>query len=159
MHAKTLLLPVRVAWVIASLLQGTEAVRLIGVAEMECTKFLNVDIDLHAESGLGPLLVALQPALLVLSEEQRRASLELASFQPESINEAVLEIFKIFQALPVHAQFAWMQCERRCFNVGIQAGSKPQQVTYCLSDDALESLRVMKGMLEITIYAPNTDCI
>jgi hypothetical protein len=128
------------------------------MSQKTATHFLNVDLDLHAKSGLKDLLAALDPSVFVLNPESPddHASVELST-QPQSVDEAIQLYYDLVQALPPPARALWDNCEKRTMDIGIQSGDHPHQTRYLLSGETIARLSSMKADVAFTVYAPPKD--
>lgn len=136
------------------------------MSEKMASHFLNVDLDVHAKSGLEELVDAFAPAVFELGGESKvHKSFEVNStyeehfytngtFKQRSIDETILAFYNAVQALRPSARTAWESAESRCFNIGIQAGDHPHQTRYHLSQENIARLSSMKADVAITVYAP-----
>ncbi|MFY0576035.1 hypothetical protein ACN28S_18235 [Cystobacter fuscus] len=76
--------------------------------EPATTRFLNVDLDLRARSGLAELVRALEPTMSVMNHHGDVASLELHE-QPEDIDDAMRRFVELIHALPPEVRaLGWM---------------------------------------------------
>ncbi len=119
---------------------------------MALTEFLNVDLELHTRSGLNELIEALRPSVCVLTQTDQFAGIELRDRQPASINDAIFGYFEIVQALSPTARALWNTCERRCLNVGIQAGTQPHAVEFAVSEKTVSFAAAMGAEIVFTVY-------
>jgi hypothetical protein len=118
----------------------------------EVTEFLNVDLELRSRSGLDELIDAFRATAFVLHHKANDfVSLELNQ-QPESIDRAILLFFDSVQLFAPHQRHTWDKCDKRTFDVGIQAGAKPRQTPLRFSQDTLARLAALKAEVNITIY-------
>lgn len=126
---------------------------------MSATKFLNVDLDLHSESGLTQLIDALGSAVVDLErEEENRASVELAE-QPQSIDEAVLAFYNLIKSFPPKVRTIWDHCEVRSMNIGIQVRSSPYPEGFKLSSNTISLLSSINAEVVVTAYLAVSDSL
>jgi hypothetical protein len=126
---------------------------------MSATKFLNVDLDLHSESGLEELVDALGSAVVDLNrDEENRASVELAE-QPQSIDGAVLAFYNLITDLPPKVRTIWDHCEVRSMNIGIQVGSSPYSEGFKLSSNTISLLSSINAEIVVTTYVAVSDSL
>jgi hypothetical protein len=117
------------------------------------TEFLNVDLDLRVEDGLDDLLDALGSSVIVLQRTAHQLSLEMD--QPfVSLEETILAWVALVEKLPPRARRLWDQCERRSFNIGIQAEMSPDQMCFEMSKHTIMLLAEIQAEFVITVYAP-----
>ena len=127
---------------------------------MEKIKFLNVDLDLYADSGLKKLLKAFGSSVILLNDQGtvHQTTKEFlcveAAKQPKSIDHAIAIYYGLVRKLPKKARAIWDGCESRIFNIGIQSANKPHSKEFRISEKALKQLLAMQGEAVITIYAP-----
>jgi hypothetical protein len=122
---------------------------------MPITAFLNVDLDLRADTGLEGLLIACEPSVIVLNRTMHEASLELSGEfgKHESLEETLLGFVKLISSLPPNAQAIWSQCQVRRFNIGVQGGTEPHHACFTLSNEVLASLAAIQAEVAFTVYA------
>ena len=119
----------------------------------ESTRFLNVDLDLRAKFGLKKLLKAFGSKIIVMNHEiEGRAYVE-ATKQPKSIDDAILNYFKMVKSLSSTDQSIWENCEVRRMNIGIHAGELPHEKAFSLSKKSIERLHMLNAEVVFTVYA------
>jgi hypothetical protein len=117
------------------------------------TRFLNVDLDIRAKSGLRTLLTAMEPVVTVLNFQPRRLlSVELKARQPRTINEAVRLFFELVDSVEPSTRLVWDRCESWCLQIGIQAATTPHEAQFDVSEEAIEMLGRMRAHIGISIY-------
>ena len=116
------------------------------------SRFLNVDLDLECDQGLDGLLDALSPHVVFHHRSSQKAAIELGGCSPKSIDHAIHEFRRLVAELPPDQRRIWDHCSVRNFDVGFNAGSRPDQSHFTVSLDALAALVEMGGTLVITIY-------
>lgn len=117
------------------------------------TRFLNIDIDICARSGLDELLTCLGPSVLVLNRTKERASIELSK-EYDSVDETAIAIVELIGSLPPYARNLWDYCDCRALNIGIQAGHSPHHVCFAISKTTVSSLAVVQLEIIFTVYSP-----
>lgn len=117
------------------------------------TTFRNVDLDLHARSGLDELLECFGPSVVVLNRAEHDASVELAG-DSASLEETLLKIIEMVKNLPAPARNIWSQCEFRRMNIGIQAGNKPYAEFFTISSETVSLLAHFQFEITFTVYSP-----
>jgi hypothetical protein len=120
------------------------------------TRFLNVDLDLRADSRLDDLIRGFGSSVTVLNNTTHNASLEL-SVEHDSVEETVLHFLDIIDALPPEAKSIWEQCEYRKLNIGIQGGSQPHEAQFVVSNKTVSLLGNAQLELVITVYGLAAD--
>jgi hypothetical protein len=117
------------------------------------TKFLNVDLDLHAESGVEELLRYLDPFVVVLARTTVEATVELNE-EHASLEETVVGFIRLVQSLPPHVRRMWDDCQMRRLNIGIQADTQPYAAFFSLSSATVALLADIQAEIMWTVYAP-----
>ena len=117
------------------------------------TEFLNVDLELYAKSGLGDLIKAFGSSILVMSYEKNSFLSIEAAAQPASVDEAVLFYCQLVESLSSSNRTVWDRCDKRCLNIGIQAGHNPHQKAFHLSKKSVAYLHTLKAEATFTVYA------
>lgn len=125
-------------------------------SESRLTRFLNVDLELVSRADAAELVAAFGPATLTLrdsSEDGRRTIwLELADGEPVDAEDAVRRFVALVRAFSPEARRVWTACERRCLNVGIQAGAAPHAAAFPFSSEAIAGVAEIGASLEVTVY-------
>jgi hypothetical protein len=117
------------------------------------TEFLNVDLDIRVQNGLETLLDAMVPAVVVLNQTTKSASVELN--EPElSLEETTARLVELVNSLPPEARTIWGQCELRSLNIGIQAGAAPHSSAFAISKETVSAIADAGLEVVITVYAP-----
>jgi hypothetical protein len=119
------------------------------------TQFLNVDLDIRARAGLEELLRSMAPSVIVLSQSEHFASVELNE-EALSLEETVVKFIELIESLSPAMRDIWNRCERRSLNIGIQAASKPHSSTFALSERIVSLIAAVKLEVVFTVYAPHT---
>lgn len=121
----------------------------------ECTRFLNLDLDLVSDRDLSTLLVACSKSVTVLRDSVddgvHTLWLELRR-QPKDVGHAIRGFFALFESLLPSARRLWNGCSDRCLNIGIQAGQEPHAQMFVLSNDSVVRARAMRARFVITVY-------
>jgi hypothetical protein len=125
------------------------------LARTSITRFLNVDLDVRAHSGLGELLGPLASSVLVLNQSAQEASVELNE-QHDSLEETIVKLIELIQSLPPQAEAIWNKCELRRFNIGIEAELEPYATCFTLSNQTISLLAGIKAEIMFTVYAPSS---
>lgn len=127
-------------------------------AEMQ---FLNVDLEIGSKEDLIPLAAALGSRVSVLSSYRWRGlrwiGLEIIPFRPLAWKtpSAVIRAFvKQLDGLAGRARKSWVGAEVRDFNVGIEAGLKPNSAVYTLDADVVKAVARLGGRIVFTVYSP-----
>lgn len=124
------------------------------VSEYSTTEFLNIDLDLHVESGIEELLRCFGSSVIILNRTPQTASLELNSSKNASLEETTVGLAELVKSLTPQAKAIWERCDLRCFNVGIQAGKEPYAESFTISSKTLSLLASIQAELTFTVYAP-----
>jgi hypothetical protein len=118
----------------------------------EKTRFLNVDLDLYwGGPALPELLLALEPDLFVLHQDEHRASLELSE-QPEDVEAAITGFAERILRLPPDVRALWDRCGKRTMDIGIQSGEQPSSAYFTLSSRTVALLASIQAELVFTVY-------
>jgi hypothetical protein len=86
--------------------------------EESVTEFLNVDLDIRARAGLDELLRSMAPSVIVLSQPEHFASVELNE-EALSLEETVVKFIELIESFPPAMRDIWNRCEWRSLNIGI----------------------------------------
>ncbi len=124
------------------------------LSECSITEFLNIDLDLHVESGIEELLRYFGSSVIILTRTPHTASLELNSSTNASLEEVMAGLAELVKSLTPQAKAIWERCDLRCFNVGIQAGKEPYAESFTISSKTLSLLASIQAELTFTVYAP-----
>lgn len=124
-------------------------------ADSAQTKFLNVDLDITAASGIDLLLTALHDDVIVMTDQTTFLVVELREC-PSSIDEAIGWYFEIISKQPKKIRDLWNSFERRSLNVGIQAGLSPHSKEFSMSLKTIALLTELRANLVFTIYRPDS---
>ena len=116
-------------------------------------RFLNVDLDLHLESGLTKLLEYFEQSVVVLHRTGPSASIELGA-NYESLEDTITNYMTLVESLSPAAKDLWNKCTVRCMNIDLQGGMKPRSAAFTLSHRSISNLSAVGCSIEITVYAP-----
>lgn len=122
---------------------------------MALPQFLNVDLELRDAAGVGALVRALVPKLVVLHEEMAFVSLELASGPTPPLDVVLNQIVDVVEGLPAMARRHWARCQQRRLNVGIEAGDGNPSSGFVVPAATLKRLVAVGADLELTVYPPS----
>jgi len=64
----------------------------------------------------------------------------------------VARFVRLVRALSADARRAWNECDDRCLNVGIQAGSAPDAEVFRIAAESVAGIAEIGARLEITVY-------
>ena len=120
----------------------------------EETRFLNVDLELVTRGGVDALL-AHWGSLVMLrdSVEDGKRTIWIELEEDQADVDSTLESFlALVESLPASLRRQWDECEDRCFNIGVQAGTTPASVAFRLAPDALRRIAAMQARVEFTVY-------
>jgi hypothetical protein len=123
----------------------------------ECeTHFLNVDLDLSAEQGLGSLIDFLRLHTSVLHDSPQQACFEtLKSF--DNIDDNVNEFIRILSLMDGRQRLDWQGCQHRTLNIGIKASTASHQAVFTLSKVTLSGVLDVGCDLAFTVYTTQAD--
>jgi len=120
--------------------------------------FLNVDLDIESADDLTVLASAFAPLAYALERPTGRASFELndpeMSKDPESV---ILEFVRRVNDLPRSAREVWDRASRRVFDIGVQSGRRPSQLTHRVSSHTLRAVADVGAAIAVTVYAVMPD--
>jgi hypothetical protein len=117
------------------------------------SRFLNVDLDLRCQKGVGRLLKALGKRVRVHHAEETWAAVELAWPQPSSAEDAIERYAKLVRKLSAAGRAAWKRCESRTMNIGIEAGTEHRAGTYRLGRESLALIAELEADVLFTVYS------
>ena len=120
--------------------------------ESSATRFLNVDLDIHADAGVDDLIEHFGDSVLVLNRTQHSVSLELTR-EYNSLEECVSAFIDHVESLPPEAMGLWKACRSRRLNVGIQAGTEPHESYFNVPHSVVASIAKNGFELLFTVYA------
>jgi hypothetical protein len=118
------------------------------------TTFLNVDLEIRAQSALEELLRYLEPAAFVLHQTTQEAVIELNA-EYNSLEDCLVKWIALVQSVPEQARTIWDRCEFRRMNIGIQAGYEPHDTSFNISSRTVALLADLQTEIAFTVYAPN----
>jgi hypothetical protein len=121
------------------------------------TTLLNVDLDIWSATPLDDLVRAFGRRVFVLhaGREGRRyaAHLELAREGGSRGADALIRSFvALVRRLPPKARARWNRAQRRDFNVGIQAASKPYSYELPLEVSTVRATASVDARVVFTVY-------
>jgi len=123
------------------------------------TRYLNTDLDLEAADDLSPLSEELaRRRWVILHSGQHDDGIWRASFEhlwnseagPE---EAIAAMGDVLEHLPDHLKSVWTMCQKRDFNIGIQAEREPHAYAQMMSNELLVRIASVGASISITVYA------
>jgi hypothetical protein len=121
------------------------------------TVFLNVDVDVRSRDDLGPLMEALGSKVIRL-HDGRRGRLYWKRFTlaggPKSLVDAVRRLCRLLDGLPPGAKKLWSDASIREFDIGIQAGERPDSAEWVLDTSVLEDVAKAGARIRVTVYSP-----
>jgi hypothetical protein len=128
--------------------------------EPEPTHYANVDLDVYAGVPLDGFVQALGDEAFVLyvggARRKYEAHVELAStHMAMSADDTIVGLIRLIRGLPRVHRRIWDSAQRREFNIGIEAGLEPHGFELRLQQRTLEAITNVRGVLVITVYAPN----
>ena len=125
------------------------------------TTLLNVDLDIWSNSPLDDLVRAFGRRVFVLhaGKKGRRhaAHLELAREGASRGADALIRSFvALVRRLPPKGRALWNRAQRRDFNVGIQAASKPYSYELPLEAGTVRAAAAVNARVVFTIYGADS---
>jgi hypothetical protein len=126
------------------------------------TTFLNVDLDIWSRAPLDSLVAAFGRRVVVLhaGKEGRRyaAHLELArNGQSRGADQRVRDFVSLIRRLPPKARASWNRAQRRDFNVGVQASTKPHSYELPLDPGTVRAVAAVNARIVITVYGADLN--
>lgn len=116
------------------------------------TRFLNVDLDIHAHEGLEALVKFFRPYTLLLHQSETEASFETL-VDRDSIDDSVNDFIRILTSMKSKERVLWEKCESRILNVGIAAGCEPHAKVFDICNETMKSILKFGCTIRVTIYA------
>lgn len=124
-------------------------------------RFLNVDLLVSGEFDRGPLVQAMGERVFALDERALVDGLETLIIEVNSRNlglAATLDrLIGWVKALPAPAKRTWSAADRRIFDIGLQAGSRPHDTSWTISPDLISAVAKLHGEIRITVYAAERE--
>jgi hypothetical protein len=128
------------------------------LAEEPETHFLNVDLDIFSKSELGPLVASLGDSVFVhyLGREKRLYSAHISlSRTRKQADFLIREFARLIKSLPRPARKLWDSAISRTFNIGIQAGKRPESFETSLTQATIRRISALEATIAVTIYGSN----
>jgi len=126
-------------------------------ADLESTRFLNVDLDLYSRSDLDPLVALFGKKVTVLysgmNKRSYRAHLEVAKLF-KSADATIRAFCSLIETLPPAGREMWNNATILDFNIGVEAGFRPHATEFVLSAAAVLSAASLGARIVFTVYAP-----
>jgi len=138
----------------AEIARSTERIRM-RPSKTSASEFLNVDLDLTAQSGFDDLVRFLEPRAFVLNRVDGFVSLELNGTDRLSLEQTILRFIELVRSMPQRERNLWDDCDHRTMNIAIQVGLQPQQAYFALSANAVSLLADAQCEIVVTVYAPS----
>jgi hypothetical protein len=119
------------------------------------TAFLNVDVDVRSRKPLEPLVAAFtdKVSLHYIGRQGRKYWAHFAPYSPKSPEAAIRALAAMVGRLPGAARRLWDGADERVFDIGIQAGLRPHNGEYQLSDASVALIARLGGSIKVTVYA------
>lgn len=126
-----------------------------GMNDETRTRFLNVDLELHASQDLTELVKAFEPSAFALHcmpvEDGYFANLELDA-QPHEPEAAIRTFVRLVESLPRRARALWNGAAKRSFSIGVAAGSMSSSLELALTPAALRLAADVGARIVFVVY-------
>lgn len=130
----------------------------VSASNLDKTRFMNVDLDIHSKLDLRPLVSALGEKIsenyVGRVRRTHEAHLELAWRHNQTPTSIILGFCKLIEALPRSERKLWDSAKTRSFDIGIES---PERNTYfwsAVSPEAVRAAADVGAQIAITVYGP-----
>jgi hypothetical protein len=127
-------------------------------SNLDKTRFLNVDLDIHSRLDLRPLVTALGEKISEMYVGRVRrtyeAHLELAWRRNQTPTSIILGFCKLIEALPPSKRKVWDSAKTRSFDIGIEAPVRNTYFWSAVSPEAVRAASEVGAQIAITVYGP-----
>ncbi len=121
----------------------------------ETTHFITVDLEIGSRGKLDLVATELGPHTMEMYRG-KIGSLDHAHYEAgggDTIDETIENLLRLLRRLSPAAKRQWRAAKVRDFNIGIQAGVKPNSLELTASAKTMQEVARLGGRLVITIYA------
>jgi hypothetical protein len=119
-------------------------------------RFLNIDLLLVGRFDRKPLLAAMGDDVFVLhdgAKVENEKCLMVEVLAPGlDLAGTLARLMKWVQELPTPARRSWAAASRRVFDIGIQAGLKPHDTHWAISQEQVAALAKLGAGVTVTVY-------
>jgi hypothetical protein len=123
--------------------------------------FLNIDLLLIGRFDRRPLLAALRNDAFVLQDDVKfdgKDCLILQVLAPGlDFSRTLTPLLTWAQGLPPAARRSWAAAARRVFDIGLQAGLKPNDSHWSISREQTAALARLRAEVVLTVYGANLE--
>jgi len=123
--------------------------------EDETTHFITVDLEIGSRGKLDAIVAVLGPRMAEMYRG-KIGTLNHANYEGDggaTIDKTIENLLRMLRLLTPAAKREWRAAKVRDFNIGIQAGMKPNSLELTVSDRTMQEVSRLGGRLVITIYA------
>lgn len=128
------------------------------ISVLDKTRFANVDLDIHSQIDLQPLVDALGKRIIELYVGRVRrtyeAHLELASGRNQTPTSIIIGLCKLIEALPPAKRKLWDSAKKKSFDIGISAPTRGTHFWGAVSPRAVRAAAEVGAQIAITVYGP-----
>ena len=124
------------------------------------TEFEGVDLHVRLRRSLAPLLDAWPWAQTPgrVGKAAPRWMVVTPRGLPRTADQFVKKFAQLVDKLPAAAKRCWNQASSRTFDIGIQAGLRPDRFDDVrLGPDSLRHLSRLRAGILVTVYAPSAE--
>ncbi|WP_430911688.1 hypothetical protein [Methylobacterium sp. sgz302541] len=118
------------------------------------TRFANVDIDVHGETGVAEFITALGRKAIPMYREPTWASFELNDTFSDA-QSCLDALTAAIENLSPEARSLWDGFRRRTVNIGVRAGTRPHSTEFGISQTTMAALAAIGCEITFTVYAPS----
>jgi hypothetical protein len=123
--------------------------------EDETTHFITVDLEIGSRGKVDEIAAVLGPRMAEMYRG-KIGTLNHANYEGDggdTIDETIENLLRMLRKLNPAGKREWRAAKVRDFNIGIQAGMKPNSLELTVSDKTMQAVARLGGRLVITVYA------
>lgn len=122
---------------------------------MSVDGFLNVDLDLRDRRGVGAVVRALGPKMVVMNHERKDfASLELPLLPNQKLVPTLRRWLRVIEALSPAGKKAWRACRSKELSIGIEAVPN-RQLVHVVPLELQKRINALGLEIQIVVYPPD----
>ncbi|MHB8881859.1 MAG: hypothetical protein ACYC69_10185 [Thermodesulfovibrionales bacterium] len=133
------------------------------MAEIEETRFLNVDLDIVAKVPLNDIVEAFGKKAFALYVGRRGrlycAYIETEGGHQDNADQIIQKFVAMVKKLPREIRRIWDQAKSREFNIGIEVARKSPAYVLQLKQKTLDDIVSVDGTITFTVYPPEMPSI